>query len=222
MELCRGETGKLLRRFSFSECEGGAGSEFRGVRRSALLQALADALPPDTISFGCSVSNILEASPQKGAVQAAAPSLRVTVEGQGAASLPSRTLECDLLVGADGTRSSVAKHLGLADPTFSGYSAIRGVAQLGALGLGSVNLPGNTIRQVWGAGIRAGIYPMSEEELYWFVCFNDDGLRERDGASAGDQIKEALTLTAGWGWGLEKIIQATPEAQVRRGERLLV
>ena len=63
VELCRGESGgRLLRRFSFEDCEGGAGSEFRGVQRSALLQALADALPPETISFGCSVGAIQESN----------------------------------------------------------------------------------------------------------------------------------------------------------------
>lgn len=39
VELCRGEApGRLLRSFSFEECEGGAGSEFRGVHRGVLLQ----------------------------------------------------------------------------------------------------------------------------------------------------------------------------------------
>ena len=150
--------------------------------------------------------------------------LQVSITGPGASSLPSGPLSCDLLIGADGTRSSVARHLGLPDPSFSGYSAIRGVAQLRTSGLGSarsgsgiesIGLPGNTIRQVWGAGVRAGLYPMTEDELYWFVCFNDDDRQGRDGsASAQQHIEEALHKTAGWGWGLERIIKATPEAQV--------
>ena len=54
---------------------------------------------------------------------------------------------------------------------------------------------------------------MSSEELYWFVCFNDDGQRGGAGASSGDHIKEALALTSGWEWGLKRIIESTPESQ---------
>ena len=25
---------------------------------------------------------------------------------------------------------------------------------------------------VWGNGVRAGMYPLSEDEAYWFTCFN--------------------------------------------------
>ena len=27
---------------------------------------------------------------------------------------------------------------------------------------------------VWGNGVRAGMYPLSEHEAYWFTCFNAD------------------------------------------------
>jgi hypothetical protein len=33
-------------------------------------------------------------------------------------------------------------------------------------------LPASTVRQLWGAGVRAGMYPLSESEVYWFTCFN--------------------------------------------------
>ena len=152
VELCRGESGRTLRRFPFSECEGGAGSEFRGVHRTSLLQALAAALPQETISFGCSVDTIGELS--SGA--------SVGISGS-----VTETAECDLLVGADGVRSRVALHLGLGQPRYSGYSAVRGVALLGSGGLASIELPPTTIRQIWGAGVRVGLYPLNEREVYW-------------------------------------------------------
>lgn len=34
------------------------------------------------------------------------------------------------------------------------------------------NLPLDTIRQVWGQGVRAGLYPITPNQLYWFTCFN--------------------------------------------------
>lgn len=152
VELCRGESGRTLRRFNFSECEGGAGSEFRGVHRSGLLQALAAALPQGTIRFGCSVDTIRE--PPGGA-------------SVGTSGSVTEKSECSLLVGADGVRSAVARHLGLGPPRYSGYSAVRGVAHLGSGGLASIELPPTTIRQIWGAGVRVGLYPLNDQEVYW-------------------------------------------------------
>ena len=33
-------------------------------------------------------------------------------------------------------------------------------------------IPGDTVRQCWGQGVRAGMYPLSDTELYWFTVFN--------------------------------------------------
>ena len=33
-------------------------------------------------------------------------------------------------------------------------------------------IPGDTVRQTWGQGVRAGMYPISDTELYWFTVFN--------------------------------------------------
>ena len=33
-------------------------------------------------------------------------------------------------------------------------------------------IPGDTVRQTWGTGVRAGMYPISDTELYWFTVFN--------------------------------------------------
>ena len=56
MELCRG-SGATLRSFSLGECEGGP-HEFRGVRRAALLRALADQLAPGSLLTGCAVERV--------------------------------------------------------------------------------------------------------------------------------------------------------------------
>ena len=51
-----------------------------------------------------------------------------------------------------------------------GYTAYRGVGRFppGA----APPLPRGTVRQMWGAGVRAGLYTISDSEVYWYTCFN--------------------------------------------------
>ena len=59
MELCA-SSGEVLRGFGLEECEGGP-HDTRGMRRSTLLAALADALPADAVRFGCAVEGVDDA-----------------------------------------------------------------------------------------------------------------------------------------------------------------
>ena len=59
VELCS-QSGAVLRGFDLAECEGGP-HDTRGMRRSTLLAALADALPDDAIRFGCAVEGVDDA-----------------------------------------------------------------------------------------------------------------------------------------------------------------
>lgn len=38
-------------------------------------------------------------------------------------------------------------------------------------------IPGDTVRQTWGKGVRSGMYPISDTELYWFTVFNAPEVR---------------------------------------------
>lgn len=58
VELCT-SGGATLRSFTFDECDGGPHTT-RGMRRSTLLRALADAMPADGIRFGAAVADIAE------------------------------------------------------------------------------------------------------------------------------------------------------------------
>ena len=150
MELVR-HTGRALRRFSLAECDGGP-HEFRGVRRSNLLAALAARLPPSSALFGAPVA-------------AAEP----TAAGAALRLASGQRLECLAVVGADGARSVVAAAAGRPTPNYCGQSAVRGVARFP--GGVPAELAAQCIRQVWGPGARAGTYAISDTELYWFVCF---------------------------------------------------
>ena len=56
MELCTQE-GRTLKAFSLTECRGGP-HEFRGIRRSELLQGLRQALPSDLLHYGCPIRDV--------------------------------------------------------------------------------------------------------------------------------------------------------------------
>jgi hypothetical protein len=57
VQLCR-STGRVLAGFSFAECDGGSGQEFRGVPRVQLLRALQARLPEGTVRFGAGVEGM--------------------------------------------------------------------------------------------------------------------------------------------------------------------
>lgn len=82
-------------------------------------------------------------------------------------SASSRSALLPLCHAADGARSVTAQHVGLPEPNYAGYVAIRGVSNLGPGGLAKIGMPRDAIRQVWGSGNRAGLYPLSDEEVYW-------------------------------------------------------
>ena len=59
VELCA-STGDVLKGFGLEECDGGP-HDTRGMRRSTLLAALADALPADAVRFGCELEGVEDA-----------------------------------------------------------------------------------------------------------------------------------------------------------------
>lgn len=100
VEIVQG-SGETLTTFPFSACEVGVtGQEMRAVRRAALQEALAAALPPDCITYGARVVAVTEAAGSSGGV------VRVRLQD-------GREEQCGLLIGADGTRSAVVDHLQL-------------------------------------------------------------------------------------------------------------
>lgn len=214
VELCSSR-GELLRAFSFSECDVGTQSsaggrrmstEFRGVRRATLLQALYDKLPDAErlVQFGTGVDAVLSAGD--------GPDGRVAVRLS-----DGSTVYGSALVGADGVGSVVARHLGLAKPNYAGYVALRGVAEFPAQGSGTGpgGLPLDTIRQIWGEGVRAGLYPVTPSSCYWFVCYNaseQEALRPTP--SPSERRRLAMAAVRGWGWDVEGAVAATPPEDI--------
>ncbi|MEB3983572.1 FAD-dependent oxidoreductase [Mycobacterium sp. 663a-19] len=115
------------------------------VQRSALRDILAGALAPGTVEYGLSAVGLAPAGDEV-RVQLSDGDARVA----------------DGVIGADGTRSVVARHLNgpLAD-RYVGYTAWRGVASCAM----DPELAGETL----GPGVETGHVPMGADRLYWFA-----------------------------------------------------
>ncbi|KAL3564777.1 hypothetical protein D5086_032823 [Populus alba] len=94
---------------------GGDGQGIRTIHRKALLEALAEELPVDSIQFSSKLA-VIENEEQGGA------SIVVIHLEDGT------TIKSKVLIGCDGVNSVVARWLGLAEPVHSGRSAVRGLA----------------------------------------------------------------------------------------------
>ncbi|KAK3228573.1 hypothetical protein Dsin_000454 [Dipteronia sinensis] len=120
------------------------------VHRKALLEALADELPKDTIRFSSKIVSI-EAQMQQGS------SVAVICLSDGT------VIKAKILIGCDGVHSVVARWLGLAAPVNSGRWAVRGMAVFPqAHGLNQ------EIRILVHVGVKAGFIPLSDKDVYWF------------------------------------------------------
>ena len=115
------------------------------IRRSALTKVLADAIADGTVHTGLSARELVTT----------ADGVRVTLSD-------STTRDASAVIGADGTRSVVARHLNgaLADH-YVGYTAWRGVA--------ACTIDPDVAGEVLGPGIEFGHVPLGSDRTYWFA-----------------------------------------------------
>ena len=140
----------VLKRFSFDECNGGP-HEFRGVFRKELLRALESKLEQTEIRYGVGVERVTTTETETGGVV-----LR-TESGE--------EMRCLAAVGSNGASSGLC---GLPPTNYAGYRAIRGspISR-------EMPLPSSTVRsRCWAVGCAPAYLPISDREVYWFVCFN--------------------------------------------------
>ncbi|KAK9286187.1 hypothetical protein L1049_014570 [Liquidambar formosana] len=127
-----------------------SGNGLRCVHRRALLEALAEELPKDTIRFFSKLSSI-ETQAQEGS------SVAIIRLEDGA------IIKAKVLIGCDGVHSVVARWLGLSKPVDSGRWAVRGLAMF-PQGHGLKQ----EAQQFVDTGKRAGLIPLTDKEVYWF------------------------------------------------------
>jgi 2-polyprenyl-6-methoxyphenol hydroxylase-like FAD-dependent oxidoreductase len=129
-----------------------------------------------------------------------ADSVRVTLSD-------STTWTAAAVIGADGTRSVVARHLNgaLADH-YVGYTAWRGVAEYA--------LDPDVAGEVLGPGIEFGHVPLGADRTYWFATE-----RAPEGQSASQGELDYLTARfASWADPIPAVLAATDPAGVLRND----
>jgi 2-polyprenyl-6-methoxyphenol hydroxylase-like FAD-dependent oxidoreductase len=177
------ELGALAREF---------GQPSVGIRRQALAELLASALPPGTIQLGADVVGVVEHAQH------------VEVE-----LADGRRERCAALIGADGVHSRVRAHVaGEAAPRYAGYTAWR------ALVPRSDGEARGTALELWGRGLRFGVVPVGADTTYWFATANTpEG--QRDGA---DPLAELRARFAGFGARVDALLARTPAASLLRND----
>ncbi|CAN6270224.1 unnamed protein product [Urochloa humidicola] len=148
----------------------------RALDRKALLEALAEELPPGTIRFS---SKLVSIDTERTAGDA--PETVILRLDDGA------VIRSKALIGCDGVHSVVARWLGLPEPVSSGRSAVRGLSVFPG-GHGAKR----ELRQFLSQGLRAGMVPISDTDIYWFLV-NDTVPAEKD--AAGDPAKTLCEVT---------------------------
>jgi 2-polyprenyl-6-methoxyphenol hydroxylase-like FAD-dependent oxidoreductase len=186
----RWSDGSWLRRPSPERIVTALGEPLVVVRRSALTSILTGALTPGTIESGV-----------------AATGLTVTGDIVRLGLADGSTREGAAVVGADGVRSVVARHLnGNLPHRFAGYTAWRGVAEFTI----DPMLAGETM----GLGTEFGHVPLGEAHTYWFGTE-----RAPEGISAPrGELEYLRSKYAAWPNPIPALLAATEPGDVLRND----
>jgi 2-polyprenyl-6-methoxyphenol hydroxylase-like FAD-dependent oxidoreductase len=160
------------------------------IRRSALTKVLTDALADGTVHTGLSARELV----------ATADGVRITLSD-------STTREAAAVIGADGTRSVVARHLNgaLADH-YVGYTAWRGVA--------AYAIDPDVAGEVLGPGVEFGHVPLGADRTYWFAT---ERVAEGQACPQGE-LDYLMARFASWADPIPAVLAATDPDDVLRND----
>jgi len=117
-------------------------------------------------------------------------------------------LKGDLLIGADGLRSSVRRSLlGDGEPRYSGATCWRGIA--------SFEIGEGPSQNWWGRGGEFGLFPLPDGRAYWFAV-----LRRPEREEDGPEGRKADVLQAFGSWPklVAAAVEATEEGAILRND----
>lgn len=160
-------------------------ASMRSVHRSELHHTLSSHLFPGTVHAG--------------------QTARVAADGTPRVTIGERAEEFDLVVVADGIRSTNRKVLGLdTGLRYAGYTAWRGVTHR------PVNIGGEA-GETWGRGQLFGIVPLPDHRVYWYATANLPA-----GTDFPDEHQAVRDRFAQWHAPIQECLAATPRAAVLR------
>ena len=181
----RNDRGEVLALFEPHEFFPHLAAPFVAVRRTELQRLLMAALRHAELRFGAGCVSVRQADDRVTAVLA-----------------DGGELDADLLVAADGMRSTVRRLLAPSGRVVARSTAWTGVAR-------GLEAPAQTFEHV--AGRRGGAFfaPMRDDEVFWGVITR----RPLDTGGAG-HLEAAARFLAEWWPALRHLVEATPEADV--------
>jgi len=173
----RWRDGRWLRRPDADRIARTLGEPLVVLQRSDLMSILVEALSPGTVQFGAAMREPTDIAGEASAV-----------------------------IGADGTRSVVARWLNgpLAD-RYVGYTAWRGIASVGM----DAELAGETL----GPGAEVGHVPLGSDRTYWFATE-----RVPEGQVNADERAHLTARFANWPDPIPALIAATEPGDLLRND----
>jgi 2-polyprenyl-6-methoxyphenol hydroxylase-like FAD-dependent oxidoreductase len=182
--------GRTLGTMFVSEMAAELGAPMIAIHRAQLQEVLQEALGPEPLTLGIKVVGF-----------------RDEPEGVIARLSDGTEARGDLLVGADGLRSTVrAQLLDDGEPRYAGYTSWRGVCEVEGLAD-----PAST-SESWGQGLRFGVVPLGQGRTYWFATAN----LPTGGIDAPDAHGELLSRFSGWHAPIRALIENTPASSIVR------
>ncbi|EGD55575.1 FAD-dependent oxidoreductase [Gordonia neofelifaecis] len=165
------------------------GEELAVILRGTLSEVLTSASPIDSVRHGVAVRSVR------------------TVRSEAVVTMADGgEMRADLVVGADGTHSRVARGFnGRLSSTYTGYTAWRGLAD--------TSIDPELAGEVIGPRSQFGVVPLADGRTYWFAT-----IQAPEGVVFDDELVEVARVGIGWPDPVAEVIAATPESALMRND----